>query len=91
MRITVKFFAYFRDLFAAREKVIELEPDSTIAELLGIICDTPGRRQEVFAGREIKPHLIVMINGVPANSLGGLEAPLHAGDMVAVFPFLAGG
>jgi len=91
MRIKAKFFAYFRDLFGGREKDVDLGDGRTVRDALDLICDSPGLRGEIFDGPDLKPHLVVMVNGVHIHSLRGLDTELAAGDTLAVFPFLGGG
>jgi len=91
MTVKAKFFAYFRDLFQGRERDVVLGEGGTVRDALIILCDTPERRREIFAGDELKPHLIVMVNGVHVQSLRGLATPLFPGDTLAVFPMLGGG
>jgi len=91
MIIKAKFFAYFRDLFGGRERDVAVAPAATVGEALAVLCDTPARRTEIFAGNALKPHLVVMLNGVPVQSLKGLSTPLAAGDTLAVFPIMGGG
>ena len=91
MMVKAKFFAFFRDLFGGRERELALPAGGTVAEALTLLCDTPERRREVFAGDGLKPHLVVMVNGVHIHSLRGLDTALAADDTLAVFPFLGGG
>jgi MoaD family protein len=91
MTIKAKFFAHFRDLFGGRERDVAVAPGATVGEALAALCDTPARRAEIFAGAGLKPHLVVMLNGVPVQSLKGLATPLAAGDTLAVFPMMGGG
>lgn len=91
MTIKAKFFAYFRDLFDGRERSLTVAAGATVGDALAVLCDTPERRREIFAGGELKPHLVVMLNGVPVHSLKGLSTPLADGDTLAVFPILGGG
>jgi sulfur-carrier protein len=91
MTIKVKFFAYFRDLFGGRDRDLELFAGAAVADALAALGDTPVRRAEIFAGAELKPHLVVMLNGVPILSLQGPSTPLADGDTLAVFPMLGGG
>ncbi len=91
MTVKVRFFAYFRDLFGGRDVSVEIESGASLLRLLERLGDSPERRREIFSGRALKPHLVVMVNGVHHLSLSGLETPLSDGDTVAVFPFLAGG
>ena len=89
--VKVKFFAYFRELFAAKERELNLPAGSTIRALLETQADTPARRAEIFAGDALKPHIVVMINGAAFPPSTGLETPLASGDVVAVFPLMGGG
>ena len=91
MRIKAKFFAYFKDLFRGREAGVDLGQGATVRDALHALCDSPERRAEVFAGTDLKPHLVVMVNGVHIQSLRGLDTVLAADDTLAVFPFMGGG
>ena len=91
MRIKAKFFAYFKDLFRGREIGLALGEGATVRDALDSLCDSPERRAEIFAGQDLKPHLVVMVNGVHIHSLRGLDTVLSADDTLAVFPFLGGG
>ena len=48
MKIKVKFFATFRELFDGEVKEIELDNGSSIQDLLNLLCDSRQRRQKVF-------------------------------------------
>ena len=91
MRIKAKFFAHFRDLFGGREREVELGAGRSVREALELLCDTPARRAELFDRGGLRPHLVVMVNGVHIHSLRGLDTALSEGDTLAVFPFLVGG
>ncbi|MBE3129906.1 MAG: MoaD/ThiS family protein [Acidobacteria bacterium] len=89
--VKAKFFAYFRDLFEGRERDVAVGEGATVRDALSLLCDTSERRREVFEGGSLKPHLVVMVNGVHVESLRGLETPLTPGDTIAIFPMLGGG
>jgi MoaD family protein len=91
MTIKVKFFAYFREVFGGRDREVALDPGASVGDALAFLCDTPARRGEIFAAGELKPHLVIMLNGVPVQSLKGTSTPLAAGDTLAVFPMMGGG
>ena len=91
MTIKAKFFAYFREVFGGREREVALGEGASVAAALAALCDTPARRGEIFAGGALKPHLVIMLNGVPVQSLQGLSTPLAEGDTLAVFPMMGGG
>jgi MoaD family protein len=92
MTIRVKFLANFRDLFGAREKDIMLPANARLRGLLDLLCDSPERRAQVMTPTaEIHPQVVIMKNGTPVQSLGGLDMPLEEGAVIAIFPFLGGG
>lgn len=92
IRLTVKFFGPFRDVFGGREIELALSADASLGELLTRISDTLERKREIFAGTGIlQPHVVIMQNGVPVQGPGGLDRPLQTGDVIAIFPFLGGG
>ncbi len=91
MTVRVKFFAFFRELFGAAERTVDLLPQADIRALLEALCDSPPRREQLFEGSGLNPRVVVMKNGRSVLSLEGLATPLEAGDTVAVFPFLGGG
>jgi MoaD family protein len=92
LTIKVKFLAYFRDLFGEREKEVRLLEGSRLRDLLKALCDTAEREKQIFAEEEkLNPHTVIMKNGMPVQSSGGLAAPLADGDIIAIFPYLGGG
>lgn len=92
MKIKVKFLAYFRDLFQAREKIIDLPQGARFRQLLDLLCDSAERQEAVFAkGETLSPHIVILRNGVPVQSSGSLDAALEHGDVIAIFPSIGGG
>lgn len=92
IRIGVKFFGPFRDLFGGREREINLPAEVRLVQLLDSLCDTPARQEQVFPGSPAaQSHVIIMKNGVPLHGRERLDALLNDGDVIAIFPFLGGG
>jgi MoaD family protein len=91
MKIKINFFAYFRELFRGREREFELKDGATVQELLGILCDSPELRSEIFESNKLKPYLIIVKNGVSIYSLEHLSTGLEEGDIISVFPLMGGG
>ncbi len=50
------------------------EEAATVGALIERLGDTPARRPELFEGRSLKPHLVVMINGAPVPPSGFADA-----------------
>jgi MoaD family protein len=91
MAVKVKFFAYFREVFGGKDMDVPAADASTVGALLDRLGSTPKRRDELFAGGNLKPHLVIMVNGAPLPADAPLAAPLKDGDAVAIFPLLGGG
>jgi len=91
MRVKAKFFANFQALFGGRERTLDLSAEATAGEALAVLCDTPERLAEIFICGELRPHIVVMVNGVPVQSSKGLSTQLAEGDTLAVFPMMGGG
>ena len=92
MKIQVKFFATFKELFEAGVSEIELESGSNIQALLDILCDSPPRRRALFDGSgKLKPYVKILKKGRHIEFLNGLSAPLEEGDVISIFPPVGGG
>ncbi len=91
MKVTVKFFAYLRDIFRGREEKIELQNGSSIGDLLSLLCDSPVRRGQIFDGDELKPQMVVLKNGNHVKHLSGLDTKLDDGDTIVLIPPVGGG
>jgi len=92
IRIKVKFFGPFRDLFGGREKDVDLPTDVRLRLLLERLGDTPEREKQLFPRAEVLPaRVVIMKNGTSVHGLEGLETSLQDGDIIAIFPFLGGG
>ena len=89
--VKVKFFATHKKLFGPGEREVLLPPGSTALDLLRLLCDSIERRAEVFDGDDVRPHIVVMINGTNLPAATGTATPLAEGDHVSIFPLLGGG
>ena len=50
MTIKARFFASFRDLFGGRSRDLAVPDGASVGYALAVLCDTPARRRELFAG-----------------------------------------
>jgi molybdopterin synthase sulfur carrier subunit len=89
--VKVKFFAYFREAFGARDLALPLPSGANVGAALDRLCDTPARRSEIFEGPALKPHIVIMINGAGLPPASGLATALADGDVLAIFPMMGGG
>ncbi len=79
MTIKVKFFAFFREIFDAREKAMTFPAGATIRGMLEALADSPRRRDELFAGTALKPLVIVMKNGTADRLAPGIGYAARGG------------
>ena len=87
----MQFFATFRDIFGTKAMEVTVEPETTIEELLGLVCNTGERRGKIFDNGKLKPHISILKNGRHIQHLDGLETGLEEGDKVSIFPPIGGG
>jgi len=92
MNVTVKTFADFRELLG-KELVLSIPEGETVRELLQIL----GKRHAAFLPKvlqddgQLRPYVNILENGRNIKFLNGLETRLAEGDIVAIFPPVAGG
>jgi sulfur-carrier protein len=90
--MTVKYFATIRTYAGESVRQIDDAPDR-LEELLRVLSARYGTsfRRAVFAGDELNPEIIILVNGRNVLYLKGLDTPLEARDEVSIFPMVAGG
>jgi len=82
MKVKVKFFATFRELFGADVKEIELENRSNIQGLLNLLCDSRQRSEEIFNHSDkVKGYIKILKNGRDIEFLDGIYTELKEGDV----------
>ncbi len=90
--VTVKSFATFREVMET-QLVLQLPGGATVQTLLaeltarysglgGMLFAAPGR---------LRDYVNILKNGRNVHFLAGLDTPLDDGDVIALFPPLAGG
>jgi molybdopterin synthase sulfur carrier subunit len=88
----VKYFATVRTYTGENERRVA-DPPATLGPLLETLAAGYGTsfRRAVFAGDELNPEIIILVNGRNVVYSGRLQAPLAQGDEVSIFPMVAGG
>ena len=90
--MTIKYFATIRTYTGENERRVD-DPPPTLRPLLETLAARYGTsfRRAVFAGDELNPEIIILVNGRNVLYSGLLQAPLAANDEVSIFPMVAGG
>jgi len=93
IQLTVKFFANLKDITRQREIKIELQNETTIIQVLESLFDQyESLRKEIFTeDNELKKWIQILKNGRNIKFLDGLQTKLSEGDVIALFPPVAGG
>jgi molybdopterin synthase sulfur carrier subunit len=92
MKVRVKFFAAFREIFGAEEREIELKSGASVRDLLQVLCHRSGCREKILdeAGglrRDVK----MLRKGKHVQLVEETNTKLEDGDVITVFPAMFGG
>ena len=92
MKIIIRAFADYREIIG-KEMELVLPEEKTIGELLAELCDQyQNLRKEMFTSTgELKEFINIFINGRNIAFLKDMATPLTEGDIIALFPPVAGG
>jgi molybdopterin synthase sulfur carrier subunit len=90
--VTVKSFATLREVMDAEVRV-EFTGDATIRSLLAELTGRyEGLARRIFTSPgTLRDFVNILKNGRNIHFLAGLETPLEEGDLIALFPPVAGG
>ena len=92
MNVTVRTFADFREILG-NEFMLSVPEGETMRELLQLL----GKKNATFLPKvleddgQLRPYINILENGRNIKFLNGLETRLVDGDIVAIFPPVAGG
>ncbi len=92
MDIDLRFFATFREAVGEKERTRTVEDDATVGDVLAALeGEYEGLEGRLLADGTIRPQLSVLKNGRNVVHMAGVETTLEEGDVVSVFPPVAGG
>ena len=93
IHMIIRYFAFIRDITRVSEQVWN-KPADCLNDLLVSLSKHygPGFQRWVLEedGR-LSQMSIILINGRDSRELSGLDTPLKPGDIIAIFPPIAGG
>ncbi len=95
MKIKVQTILSFKRILGAGEVEMDLPEGATIRELLARMVERLGDALSLHLFQpgtdELFPHIVLMVNGRLIHFLQDKETELHEGDVVLLFPPVAGG
>jgi sulfur-carrier protein len=93
MKILLRTFADFREIIGTREMTLNLQEGEKVGGLLKDLCNANPRLQEKLFddGGAVKPYVLILKNGRNIDSLKNLDTEITEGDVISVFPPVAGG
>jgi sulfur-carrier protein len=93
MRIILKCYADYRETIGIKEMLLDLRDGQTIEGLLRMITNKyPALKQKLFVDNyELKDLVTVLVNGRNIEFLERMNTRLREGDLISLFPPVAGG
>lgn len=93
MKINLKLFPRFREVFQMTEGEISLKAGANVRDLLSVLCDTDDRRSKLFDsdGKTLRPNVVIRKNGRFIVHLNWLDTELEENDGVEILSFVSGG
>ncbi|KUG20419.1 MAG: MoaD family protein [Methanomicrobiaceae archaeon] len=92
MKVNLRFFARFRELIGT-EVEVDAEDGATVADAIRQACaGSPEGRAAIFSDSgTFQEHVILMLNGKRLDAGIAADTKVADGDLIAVFPPVAGG
>jgi MoaD family protein len=93
--VTVRFFAYARDIVGTRDETLDVEDSTTVIDLLKLLANKHGDKlnEYLFDPRTgtPRPHLKFFVDGREISLSRGFETPLTNGCSLTIIPPVSGG
>lgn len=92
IKVTVKFFAEFREFIKKKKIDIDIEKGANILQLLEYLCQNYDLREKIFDRKDkLKQWVNILKNGRQIKFLNGIKTKLGQGDEISLFPPAIGG
>lgn len=95
IRVKVKSFFHLRDLMRNGEVDLQVEAGSTVGNILDeLVCRFGEEIRNALIDPQsgkVRPYYRVLVGGRDLHQMEDLDTPLSDGDVVALFPPVAGG
>lgn len=92
MRLTLRFFATFREAVGRKEVEYGFPDDYDVGDVLrDLEAEHEGLEGQLLEDGGIRPQINVLKNGREVIHMDGLDTELDEGDTLSVFPPVAGG
>ncbi|TRO49004.1 MoaD/ThiS family protein [Candidatus Bathyarchaeota archaeon] len=97
MQVSIRFFTSLREIIGKKEETLEFPEGEkiTVDIVLNALKQQYGKPfiEYVYDHEtgEVRGFLQFLVNGKSASTLGGLEAELTTGDVLAILPPVGGG
>lgn len=93
MKLRVQYMAQLRTTVGRAEEDVHLAEGSSLAELLRQLADVHAAAQSHFVSEagQPRPSLLILVNDAPVAAREANATVLHAEDVVALLPPIAGG
>jgi len=92
MELDLRFFATFREAVGRKEISREFADGTTVGDVLAALeTEYDGLEGRLLEDGKVAEHLSVLKNGRDVVHMGGVDTDLEDGDLLSVFPPVAGG
>ena len=93
LKVKVKFYAGFREVFGDNEREVELPDGTNIQGLLGLLCDSDKQRHKILNDSgDLRNYVnIILKNDRNVRSIREAKTELRDGDSVIIFSSIGAG
>ena len=94
MEVKVRFYATYREITGSGEVMVALEENADVEELLRRIFEKYEKLKDTIIDKQtgnLSKYVKVFKNGRDIDFLEGLSTKLNGGDLIVMFPPVAGG